>query len=322
MNRIRQSAGAFSILGSSFLAFLAGIFPCSIGAANQASGATHYSASQTQVVMLGTGTPGADPDRSGPAVAITVGGAAYLVDCGPGVIRRAAAAQKKGIAALAPQNIHVLFITHLHSDHTLGYPDFIFTPWGQRPDPPDVYGPSGLQSMTDHIEAAWEQDIDVRTNGLEQKNRTGYKVHVHEIEPGIIYKDKNVTVSAFLVAHGSWKQSFGYKFETADRTVVISGDTGPTDAIAKACSRCDVLVHEVYSEAGFSASTPRVQKYSRSFHTSSVELAKEASEAKPGLLVLYHQLYYHGEGADDQLLGEVKQHYSGNVVSARDLDVY
>jgi ribonuclease Z len=78
--------------------------------------------------------------------------------------------------------------------------------------------------MTDHIEAAWEQDIDVRTNGLEQKNRTGYKVHVHD-------------VSAFLVAHGSWKQSFGYKFETADRTVVISGDTGPTDAIAKAPMR-------------------------------------------------------------------------------------
>ena len=320
MNRLPQSMWAFSILGGFFVALFAGIFASSVGAANQASNATPYSASKTQVVMLGTGTPGADPDRSGPAVAITIGGAAYLVDCGPGVIRRAAAAQRKGIAELAPENIHVAFITHLHSDHTLGYPDLIFTPWGRRPDPLEVYGPSGLQSMTDHIEAAWEQDIDIRTNGLEQKNRTGYKVHVHEIEPGIIYKDKNVTVTAFLVAHGSWKQSFGYKFETADRTIVISGDTGPTDAIAKACNRCDVLLHEVYSEAGFASGTPKVQKYSRSFHTSSSELAREATEAKPGLLVLYHQLY--GHLTDDQLLSEVKQHYSGKVVSARDLDVY
>ena len=289
-------------------------------AGSQAPNASPSSTSQTLVVMLGTGTPGPDPSRSGPAVAITVGGAAYLVDCGPGVVRRAAAAQQKGIKELAPENIHVVFITHLHSDHTLGYPDMIFTPWGKRPEPLEVYGPSGLQSMTDHIEAAWEQDIDVRTNGLEQKNRTGYKVHVHEIEPGIIYKDKNVTVSAFLVAHGSWKQAFGYKFETADRTIVISGDTAPTAAIAKACNRCDVLLHEVYSEAGFAHSTPKVQKYSQSFHTSSSELAKEASEAKPGLLVLYHQLY--GGMTDDQLLAEVKEHYSGNVVSAHDLGVY
>ncbi len=67
----------------------------------------------------------------------------------------------------------------------------------------EAYGPRGLQNMTDYIEKAWEKDIDVRTNGLEQASRTGYKVQVHEIEPGIVYKDRNVTGSAFLVAHGS-----------------------------------------------------------------------------------------------------------------------
>ena len=273
--------------------------------------------SQTRVVILGTGTPRADPDNSGPAVAIVTRGTAYLVDCGPGVVRRAAAAERKGIAELEPQNIRVVFITHLHSDHTLGYPDLIFSPWVLgRAEPLEIYGPRGLQSMTDHIEKAWEKDIDIRTNGLEQANRTGYTVHVHEIEPGIVYKDKNVTVSAFLVAHGSWDQAFGYRFETADRTIVISGDTAPTEAIVRACHGCDVLLHEVYSEVPFSRSP-----YFRNFHTSSVELAKEATQAKPGLLVLYHQMY--GGGVTyDQLLAEVKQHYSGNVISARDLDVY
>ena len=281
---------------------------------------------QTKVVILGTGTPQADPDASGPAVAIVVNGSAYLVDCGPGVVRRAAAAQRKGVAALAVQNIHVVFITHLHSDHTLGYPDLIFSPWVLgRVDPLQAYGPRGIQNMTRYIEKAWEKDIDVRTNGLEQANRTGYMVDVHEIEAGIVYKDKNVTVSAFPVAHGSWDQAFGYKFQSADRTIVISGDTAPADAVVKACAGCDVLLHEVYSETTVSQNAqssiaPR-QKYFRSFHTSVTELAKEATEAHPRLLVLYHQMY--GPGVThDQLLSEVKEHYSGTVVSARDLDIY
>src|SRR6058998_3921893 len=72
----------------------------------------------TRVVLLGTGTPNADPDRSGPCVAIVVKGRAYLVDCGPGVVRRAAAAMRRGISALAPEKLDIVFITHLHSDHT------------------------------------------------------------------------------------------------------------------------------------------------------------------------------------------------------------
>jgi ribonuclease BN (tRNA processing enzyme) len=316
-NRMPALAMSHRFSLSFFIVLL--IFSVSLAAQVSTSGPS--STSPTKVVILGTGTPQADPDNSGPAVAIVVGDAAYLVDCGPGVVRRAAAAQRKGVAQLAPENIHVVFITHLHSDHTLGYPDLILSPAGRRTAPLEVYGPRGLQNMTEYIEKAWEKDIDIRTNGLEQVNPAGYKVHVHEIEPGTVYKDKNVTVSAFLVMHGSWDQSFGYKFETADRTIVLSGDTRPTDAVVKACNRCDVLLHEVYSEAGFPSRTPERQKYFRSFHTSSVELAKEATEAQPRLLVLYHQMYSGGV-TYDQLLGEVKQRYSGNVISARDLDVY
>src|SRR5690348_1401226 len=96
----------------------------------------------TQVVMLGTGIPVADPDRSGPAVAIVVNGHAYLVDCGPGVIRRAAAAARNGVSGLEMPNLRTVFITHLHSDHTLGLPDLIFTPWVLgRTDHLTAYGP-------------------------------------------------------------------------------------------------------------------------------------------------------------------------------------
>ena len=277
---------------------------------------------KTQIVMLGTGTPQANPDASGPAVAIIVGGTVYLVDCGPGVVRRAAAAERKGIAALKVQNLKTVFITHLHSDHTLGYPDLIFSPWVLgRAEPLEAYGPRGLQGMTDHLEKAWEKDIDVRTNGLGHANKTGYQVHVHEIEPGVVYRDQDVTVKAFLVPHGSWDQAFGYRFETPDRVIVLSGDTSPTDAVAKACNGCDVLIHEAYSEVSVATQTADRQKYFHSYHTSSSELAKEATEAKPGLLVLYHQMYW-SPAPETQLLEEVKQHYSGKVVSAHDLDIY
>ncbi len=279
-------------------------------------------ASKTQVVMLGTGTPLANPDASGPAVAVVVNDAVYLVDCGAGVVRRAAAAERKGIAALKVQNLKTVFITHLHSDHTLGYPDLILSPWVlERIEPLEAYGPRGLRGMTRHIQAAWKKDIAVRTRGLEQGNTTGYKVNVHEIAPGLVYRDPNVTVKAFLVPHGSWDQAFGYRFETADRTIVLSGDTGPTDAVANACDGCDVMLNEVYSEVSLASRPAEKQKYFHVFHVSPTELAEEARKGRPKLLVVYHQLYWSGT-TEEQLLQEVKQKYAGNVVSAHDLDVY
>lgn len=158
----------------------------------------HASAApRTQVVLLGTGTPAMDPERSGPATAIVVNGAAYLIDIGPGVVRRAAAAAKN-VPAVRPENLKTAFVTHLHSDHTVGYPDLIFTPWViARKDTLNVYGPKGLKAMTDRILEAWQADIKIRTKGLEQ--RWPLRVEGHEIKPGVIYKDELVRVTAFVL---------------------------------------------------------------------------------------------------------------------------
>src|SRR5437016_5754294 len=122
---------------------------------------------QTRLVLLGTGTPNADPERSGPALAVVVNGSAYLVDAGPGIVRRAEAARQKGIAALTQPNLKIVFLTHLHSDHTLGLPDLIFTPWVlDRTAPLEVYGPRGTKAMTAHLTAAYIEDVHVRLDGL------------------------------------------------------------------------------------------------------------------------------------------------------------
>ncbi|HZS54342.1 MAG TPA: MBL fold metallo-hydrolase [Bryobacteraceae bacterium] len=274
-----------------------------------------------EVVVLGSGTPNADPDRSGPALAIVVNGHSYLVDCGPGIVRRAAAAGKAGVPGLKMTDLKTVFITHLHSDHTLGYPDLIFSPWVLgRSQHLAAYGPHGLLEMTNHILAAWKEDVAVRVQGLEHGNSTGYLVDVHEIQPGEIYKDENVTVKAFLVKHGSWAEAFGYSFETRNRKIVISGDTAPTDAVVTACSGCDVLLHEIYAQNVHDEPGSPAQAYFTAFHTSPEQLAAIASRAKPKLLVLYHQVF-HG-ATEGELLQRVREHYAGPVVSAHDLDIY
>ncbi len=275
----------------------------------------------TQVVMLGVGNPNADPERSGPAVAIVVNGQAYLVDCGPGVVRRAAAAEKEGVSALEATKLKTVFITHLHSDHTLGYPDLIFTPWVLgRVEPLQAYGPRGLRDMTANIEKAWKKDIYVRTHGLEQANRTGYKVVVHEIAPGVVYRDDNVTVTAFLVKHSIWDQAFGYRFDTKDRSVVISGDTAPGNAVVNACHGCDVLLHEVYNPHGEELKTPHWKQYFHDSHTSPEELGEIARRAHPKLLVLYHLVFE--KLPEEDLVEQVRKAYAGKMVVGRDLGIY
>jgi ribonuclease BN (tRNA processing enzyme) len=282
-------------------------------------------AEHAKVIILGSGTPIPDPSSSGPCVAVVVNGQAYLFDAGPGVVRQAeAAAEKFGISALDATHLTRLFVTHLHSDHTLGYPDLILTPWvvGRR-QPLEVYGPQGIAAMTDHLKQAYAADIKVRTEGMEGLESAGLTVNVHEIPTaGLVYKDANVTVRAIAVKHGSWAQAFGYAIDAAGRTIVISGDTVPSEAIVEACHGCDVLVHEVYSADRFDLVYGPVHgQYHRSFHTSTRQLAELASRAKPKLLVLYHQLYF-GPPEEVDLEKEIRRTYSGVVVSGRDLTEY
>jgi ribonuclease Z len=274
----------------------------------------------TQIVLLGTGTPGPDPDRSGPATAIIVNGTAYLVDFGPGVVRRASAAfLEKGIKALETTKLRVAFVTHLHSDHTVGYADLIFTPWtvGRR-FPLEVYGPKGLKAMTDHILEAYRVDIETRTNpdGNQRTFAEGHGVNAHEIKPGVVYKDSNVTVTAFATRHAM--ESYGYRFDTRDRSIVISGDTSPIQETIDACHGCDVLIHEANTPAWLATRPETFQRFAAKYHTSTPELAELASKAKPRLLILYH---YAGLSAKE-LFDDMLARYPGHFVIGRDLDVY
>lgn len=295
------------------LALLAGIAAFS-------SPADAETPSPTRVVMIGTGNPGIDPERSGPATAVVVNDVPYLVDMGPGVVRRAKAAQNTtGIAAVDPMKFRVVFVTHLHSDHTVGYADLIFTPWTQgRRVPLEVYGPSGIKEMTEHLRAAYKVDIDTRTNshGNQREFPQGSQVNAHQVKAGLVYEDANVKVTAFPTRHAM--ESFGYRFETKDRVIVISGDSGPAQETIDACKGCDVLIHEAWSPAALALRPATMHQFAALYHTTTPQLAELARKAKPALLVLYH---YNGLSREE-LFSDLGGRYAGHFAIARDLDVY
>ncbi len=274
----------------------------------------------TVVVLLGTGTPFPNPERQGPATAVLVGERVFLFDAGPGVMRQIRA------AGLPINGVEALFVTHLHSDHTLGYPDLIFTTWVMRRAAPlRAYGPTGLRRMTDHLIGAYGEDIVIRTDGLEKEVPGGHEVDVHEIGPGIVYDSGGVRVTAIPVRHGDWKEAYGYRIDTPDRSIVISGDTRWSDAILEAARGVDILVHEAYPEVRVAPEDrpgghlwPR---YLKEFHISDVELGRLAAECKPKLLLLTHVVWMGGT-EEEVIAGLRKGGYAGPVLIGEDLGRY
>ena len=279
----------------------------------------------TKVVLLGTGNPNPDPQHSGPSVAIVVKDTPYIVDFGPGVIRRATAMSPRyggSIPGLAIERIKRAFLTHLHSDHTTGYPDLILTPWVEgRDEPLEVYGPEGLTKMTEHILEAYDADIKYRLYGLQPANNQGWRVNSHEFkEEGLIYQDENVQVEAFPVPHGSWPNAWGFRFKTPDKVIVVSGDTAPSDKMIEYATGADILVHEVYSQAKLELKNAFWRAYHSKNHTSTYELADIAKQCQPKVLVLYHILFW--GATEEDFAKEIAEKYDGRTIVGRDLDVF
>ena len=276
---------------------------------------------ETKLIVLGSGTPNPDPNRGGSAYALVVNETPYLVDFGPGVVRRAASLSPPWggkVEAMTVKNFKHAFLTHIHSDHSAGLADLLLTPWIMGRDKKlNLYGPSGLEKMAYSTLKAFEDDINYRVYGTQPSNNIGYKFNFNLLTEGLIYQDKNISVEAFKVPHGSFDDAYGFRFTSSDKVIVFSGDTRPSKILEKFANGADILVHEVYSHVGFLKKTKDWQKYHQGHHTSTFEVAKIASRAKPQLLLLSHILFW--GSTTEEILNEVRSQYDGHVAIAEDL---
>ena len=275
----------------------------------------------TKLIVLGSGTPNPDPNRAGSAYAVVVNETPYLIDFGPGVIRRAASMSPPWggkIEAMTVKNFEHAFLTHIHSDHSAGLADLLLTPWIMGRDKKlNLYGPKGLEQMASSTLEAFEDDINYRIYGTQPSNKIGYKFNFYLLSEGLIYEDENVSVEAFTVPHGSFDDAYGFRFTTEDKVIVFSGDTGPSKTLEKFAAGADILVHEVYSNAGFLKKTKDWQIYHQGHHTSTFEVGEIASRAKPKLLLLSHILFW--GSSTDEILKETQSTYKGEIKIAEDL---
>jgi ribonuclease BN (tRNA processing enzyme) len=285
----------------------------------------------THAIMLGSGKPEPTPYRFGPGGAVVVNETPYLIDAGEGIwrgIAKAAIAHDgRFIDAFAPNKLTRLFLTHFHSDHIVGLPSLLLLPWTCGKDKPlDIYGPTGTKRLIDSLLDAYWVDIDERVNGPEEKNDVGWRANAYDIaEPGLIYADKNVKVEAFHHPHGSFEQNFGFRFTTDDRTIVWLGDGCACPEYLEAARRANVLFSDVSSILDNIGTTPwRGSKEEPEclFHIRSQQLGELATQAEVEMVVLHHEQNYSDPYDVQALAQEVNQFYEGEVISARDGDVF
>jgi ribonuclease BN (tRNA processing enzyme) len=295
--------------------FLAGTMSCYVAAK------TATAADKTRLILLGTaGGPTPKVTRAAPAQAIVVGDRVYLVDCGDGVARQLA------LAKLPIRQLRAVFITHQHSDHNAGYGPLFLLGWtAGLATPVDTYGPPPLTAMTRLLLEAYKFDIDMRIKD-EGRPPLAPLIRPHDITSGgEIFKDDRVRVIAAINEHIPIEHSFAYRFDTADRSIVISGDTRYAKHVIALARGADVLVHEVtsrkYWERPDAPQPASVIKHILASHTDVEDVGRVAAEAQVKTLVLSHFVPTENPGAptDDEWLSAARKHFAGQVILGKDL---
>ena len=264
------------------------------------------------VTLLGTGNPRPTPKRFGPSILVQAGGQKLLFDCGRGASIR--------LYQLKVDQIDGLFLTHLHSDHTVGIPDLWLTGWVMgRKEPFRVWGPTGTKQMMDDLQKAYSFDIHMRRDVDEKLPATGVVVQATDIQPGAVYENAGVKVTAFLVDHGPVQPALGYRVDYNGHSVVLSGDTRYSENLIRAAKGTDVLVHEVIDTEAYAhlsnSYTAEERAHVIAHHTTAEQAGTLFTKVAPKLAV-----YSHIVPPDvPTLVEQTRKTYSGPLEVGEDL---
>lgn len=251
-------------------------------------------AQELRVTFLGTGAPRPSFERYGPSILVEAGEQRILVDPSWGLRERI---MQVGSFELLTGIDHVL-ITHLHFDHTIGFTDLWLTGWlfGRRVDL-KVQGPEGTTSMMRHFREAYDWDIEMRL--LVGIPADGIGIEAEDVRPGVIYEKEGLKVTAFEVEHmpidvetrellDFWGETFGYRIDYRGRSLVLSGDTRPSDNLVKHARGVDVLVHEAQYASPGASEEAKLANVSLSVHTEPKDAARIFARARPRMAIYSH----------------------------------
>jgi ribonuclease Z len=240
-----------------------------------------------KVTLLGTGNPRPVMSRFGPSILVEAGKEKLIFDCGRG------STQRLYQLKIPFADITGLFLTHLHSDHTVGIPDLWLTGWVMgRTTPLPVWGPEGTKAMMQHLQEAYAFDIHIRRDVDTKLPRAGAETIGNDIDEGVVYNSGGVKVTAFLVDHAEIKPAFGYRVDYDGHSVTLSGDTRPSDNLIKVAQGTDVLIHEVIDPEAFggtvAADSLEQKKKIIEHHTTPQQAGLIFTQVKPKLAVYSH----------------------------------
>ncbi|UVO39832.1 MBL fold metallo-hydrolase [Bradyrhizobium arachidis] len=283
---------------------------------------TAASAEPIKVTLLGTGVPTPRPTSFSASTLVEAGSEKLLFDLGRGSTMQL---YKLKIPLGA---ITASFLTHLHSDHIVGLPDmwlngWLATPWASRKGPMKLFGPKGTVAMTENLTKAFADDIRIRIDD-EHLDPKAVEFAAKDIEPGLVYDNNGVKVTAIEVNHGEKiKPAFGYVIEYGGHKVVLSGDTKYDERIAKAAAGADLLIHEVaLIEPELLVRNP-VYKDIQAHHTSPEEAGRIFASARPKLAVYSHIVFGTVKpGLDipeEPLIERTRTAYNGPLLVGRDM---
>ncbi len=273
------------------------------------------------VTLLGTGTPQPDIERFGSATLVQAGGLNLLFDAGRGAsLRLTQVGTRLGA-------IDAVFLTHFHSDHTAGLADvyssgYIPGPFGRRETALPIYGPEGVEELTEGLMMAFRGDL--RERAIKAIPEQSTRLVPHQIEEGIVFEVNGVKVSAFGTFHHEFAQTYGYRIDYAGRSVVLSGDTAADPRVADAAVGCDVLVHEVAAIHESMADNDFFKNVVMKGHTSPEEAAAIFQKTRPKLAVFTHIVQLPGGQVGpsvESILERARAHFEGDIIAGTDLMV-
>jgi ribonuclease Z len=267
-----------------------------------------------EIVLLGTGSPLPDPNRAGPATLVRAAGRPYLIDCGRGVLQRAAAV---GVGA---GQLAAVFLTHLHSDHITDLNDVITTRWvtSFEPSPLRIFGPPGTAEVVDATLAVLRLDIGYRL-GHHEDLTWSPPVEVVEVTEGDVLDEQGVRVTVAPTDHRPVQPTNAYRIEHDGRSVVLAGDTVPCEGLDRLCTGADALVHTVIREDLINAIPLQRLKDVCDYHSSVEQAAQTAARAKVSTLVLTHYVPAIAPGDEDAWRALAAAHFDGTIELGDDL---